>query len=157
MYKSDKTAFEHSFLLFMLGVVALNAIDKDKDKFADPVKKQFLKLCDGKDENKIIRRCWNVSRNVMLIAEDKAENLVSGHKLILILHALAEKVIDSNYRLPQEVVESFMPFLELEADQSIRWDGQVITDQDWLKMKTSAEKVAGKIFLKLREEGYYQA
>ncbi|CAB4213354.1 hypothetical protein UFOVP1451_24 [uncultured Caudovirales phage] len=154
-YKSDKKAFEESFLLFQLGVVALNAISKDISEFAAPVKQVFLAATEGKNQVKIIKRCARVSKDLMPLIQNKQEAKVEGHKFILILYSLTQKILDSGYILPPQVIEAFVPFLELEAAQDKRPSGEIITNEDWLKIKASADKISGKLFSKLRSDGYF--
>lgn len=154
-YKSDKTALEESFLLFQLGVVALNAISKDIAEFAAPVKQVFLAATEGKNQLKIIKRCARVSKDLAPLIQNKQEAKVEGHKFILILYSLAQNILDSGYVLPPQVIESFVPFLELEARQNKKSTGEEITTEDWSKIKASADKIAAKLFNKLRADGYY--
>jgi hypothetical protein len=147
MYKSDKAAFSEAFLLFQLGVVALESLKSVQ--YADIVKEAMKKSLDGKDSTKILKRCQRVTHEIIEPAvANKAEKLLSGHKMILFLHSLAEAIIESGYPLPEYVVTAFEPFLEVEHDQPL-------PDQDWKNLKASAEKSARKVLDRLREAGYF--
>lgn len=147
MYKSDKTAFSEAFLLFQLGVVALESLNSIKH--ADIVKEAMKKSLDGKDSTKLLKRCQRVTHEIIEpVVANKAERLLSGHKMILFLHRLAELIIESGYPIAEHVVTTFEPFLEIEHEQPL-------PDQDWKNLRASAEKSAKKAFLKLNEKGYY--
>lgn len=149
-YKSDKVAFEHAFLPFQLGIVAIEGISSQNSIFAEKAKDAFKKACEGKDTIKIVRRCHRISHDILLPMRDKSNDKISGHKFIIMLYALAQEILNSGYILPDYVIESFEPFLELELNQEM-------PDEDWINIKKSGEKIAYKIYNKLTELGYYES
>ena len=149
MYKSDKVALEHAFLPFQLAVVAIEALSSQNSIFAEKAKGAFEEAIGEKSSDKIARRCRRLSNDVMGVIEDKSNKKVSGHKFIIMLHALAQEILDNGYVLPDYVIQSFDPFLELESNQEVG-------DEDWQNIKKSAEKTANKIYNNLTELGYYQ-
>jgi hypothetical protein len=64
----------------------------------------------------------------------------------------------TNYEISKKLAEigfdAFEPFLEVENEQDAL-NGKKISDQDWLNIKNSAEKVGKKLFEQLRQNGYY--
>lgn len=155
MYKSDKRTTEEALLLFQLQLLANESMSAKNDDYAAPVREAMKKVCEGKNLYRIVNRCRRISLSVMIpLVCDKQSDKIDGHKFILVLHALAELIINDGYNLPVEVIEQFEPFLEVESNQDVKGDKK-ISDDDWLRIKQSAEKIANKIYIKLKEEGYY--
>jgi hypothetical protein len=148
MYKSEKRLVEEIFLPFQLMLTALESLERED--YAAPLKALITKLGAGKDVVKITRRCGRLSYEALYCVEDKQSRKVSGHKFILMLHALAELIIDSGFPLPEEVIKSFEPFFEVESSMDV-------SEEDWINIRDSAAKTARKVFEKLNQLGYYAA
>jgi ATP-dependent RNA circularization protein (DNA/RNA ligase family) len=147
-YVSDKKAIERAFILFQLQIISLEALTGDNHPVADKVRNAFYEACQHKDKSKMIRRCDRLSVAVMKPVLENQEK-INGHKFILMLHALAQRIIDSGYIFPKFVTDAFEPFFEIEANQKIEND-------DWVALKNSAQKAARKLHERLLGEGYYQ-
>jgi len=145
-YVSYKRAFERGLLLFQLQVIAMESLESEEiSKF---VREAFIKAMGDNKKLKFINRCHNETKRIIepiVRTKDK----LSGHKFILIMHSLVEQIIESGYDLPQFVVDTFEPFLEIEAEAPL-------PTEEWLALKSSAEKSARKIYDKLISEGYYK-
>lgn len=152
MYRSDKTLTQDLFFPFQLLLLALESIRGETgEKLAHMVKeavtKHVAEYRGRSDESiKFIKRCERLSHEVILDLAD--HDKISGHKFVLVLHRLAEMVIEKGCDVPEMVIELFRPFLEIEHNNPI-------SDEDWNRLKKSAEKQANRLLVRLNERGYF--
>lgn len=152
MYRSDKKLTEDLFFPFQLLLLALESLGASKgeamaEKIKEAIASYVSKYRHQDDSIKFIRRCERISREVLLDMADK--NKFSGHKFILVLHCVAQDLIEDGYDFQPFVIELFEPFLEIEAQQDH------ISDDEWILLKKSAEKQAKKLLLKLKTLNYF--
>ena len=105
-----------------------------------------IKLIDGKDKAKLLRRLDRIAHQIYLIMRNQQDDTVHGHKAVLAFYSVAQKMIDGDFEFDKEVVDLIHIFLKLEAEQDVDWEGNKITDEDWQAMKKSADKAADKIY-----------
>ncbi len=146
-YVSDKKTVERAFILFLLRIVTINAMSGDRTLILKVVDEEIGKVCKGKEEGKIVRRCDRLAVATMRTILDKDE--IHGHKFILLIHSLTQRIIDSGYVFPQSLIDIFEPFFELESKMEV-------ANKDWEALKNSADKSAKKFYEKLLTEGYYK-
>ena len=159
---TDKQACQQAIFPFMLFLMANRALSCENQYFMDlamNVVTPMLEWKDGnksiprdeKDKAKLLRRLRKVSCEIIDVIVDKRNDMVCGHKFILTVHKLAQKVLDTGFILQPEVIDLFEPFLEIEANQNKNIKGEEINEEDWLAMKRSADKLTEKIFIKINE------
>jgi len=147
-YKSEKHLCEELFLLAGLSLLASGAMSDGKhlrEKLDDIVFKMIKE--SGKDLAKLERRASRI--NWIVGVGDMIKNQTHGHKFILIWHALAELLIERGWKMTQEILDCYEPFLEIESNM-------VNDDSEWIKLKQSANKQAKKLLNKLNENGFFQ-
>lgn len=148
---TDKQICQQAIFPFMLFLVANRGLSSKNQYYMDLAQDIVVKLLEGRDKAKLIRRLDRLAQEIINLIADKRTDLVNGHKLILALHALAQKIIDSGFVFRSEIIDLFGHFLEIEANQDTTIDGKPITNQDWLKLKESADKVTEKIFVRIND------
>ncbi len=147
--KTDKQIISQAFFPAVLSVVASEAISAGNDFYFKKTTDVLDGLFAGKDRAKLMRRALREAVVVIKELQDAQSNKISGHKLILVIYELAQKVLDNHFALQPQVIELLGEFLEIEAKQDTTIDGKKINDEDWLAVKKSAEKQAERIFGKI--------
>lgn len=152
---TDKQVIQQALLPFILTLIAnrgLNSENKFYTKLAEEVTVSYLY---GKDKAKLIRRLDRIAKEVIDYVVNSQTDIVNTHKLILVIHNVAEKIIEGGFALSEKVVELFQPFLEIEGNQDKTVEGEEITEADWLSLKTSADKIADKVFTNINKQLEY--
>ena len=99
------------------------------------------KLSDNsKDFNKMISRCKRKAvLPIFRIFSDHQTRTVNTHKMVLAMHQVA-LVMKNDGLLDKDVENIVEQFLDIESKQDETFDKKPISDEDWLKLKTSADK-----------------
>jgi len=81
---------------------------------------------------------------------------VKSHKFVLILHQMACLLNEEGVYLPTFLEEVFAPFLEIEAVQDFNYSlNKKLENDDWLRLKNSADKQAIKSLQAFKNRGYF--
>ena len=149
---TDKEFSQRYYLLILLAQISQIGIKNGKTservaKLRDECTKLILKAFEeeGKDATKLFRRCQRAINAIYKIFTDKQTNLVNTHKLILALYNIA-LIMKQDNLLNKEVEKVMEKFLEIEGEQSTTFDGKSISDDDWVRLKTSADKKLIDVF-----------
>lgn len=148
----DKEFCQRYYILILFAEISQIGIKNGKTservtKLRDSCTDLFLAAIkrNKKDMSKMFRRC---QRGIELIYNcfiDKQTNLVNTHKLILALHEIA-LIMKRDKLLGKKAEKLIEEFLKIEGEQSTTFDGKSISDQDWLRLKASADKKVEEIF-----------
>jgi len=152
---TDKQTCQQAIFAYLLHIIAATGINKDQEKFIAVSHGAIEFFLKGKDQMKLARRLDRIARQVLSVARDAQTNKADAQKLVICLHGVVANLIERDFLIKQEIVDMFVPFLELEAEQDKTIDGKPITDADWLKLKQSADKLSQKVFLILNKELEY--
>jgi len=149
-YRSDKHLTQDMFFPYNLTVIALESIGGERGALlANNIRnltQEYMKQYGNSSIHKIAKRVEGVTINCFKNIVDK--RTLNGHKFILILHSVAELIVEENIWLPEFIEDIFEPFLELESQEKME-------EKDWVKLKASADKQAKKIVQSLQNQGYF--
>lgn len=106
-------------------------------KLRNKANQLFYKTIDN--DKKLEFRCLKASHFIFLVFRNEKTKEVNTHKMILALHQIGDWLIDNNL-FSEESRELLQEFLTIEGKQDETFDGKVITNEDWIKLKNSADK-----------------
>jgi hypothetical protein len=146
---SERRRIEQAFIFIQLYfVVKYEAISgfEDRKSTIEKYIQGILKPNNPKELNKINNRIskLNIDSGIM----DMLKNNIHGHKFILLMYFLTLEIVEnSNTILPEELQSLFNDFLEVENENN--------TEEAREKLRLSARKQAKKLFIKIKNLGYY--
>lgn len=144
MYISDKNLIKIVIFPYFLGTLALNGITAEKEKYFNVCKNFYTEILTkyNKDINKINNRLDKLINLAILEIYDKQNFQINTHKTIIAINTVAQMALD-NDKLKidnkESILELFKPFQEIEARM-------IMSDEEWLALKNSADKQAKKIY-----------
>lgn len=147
---NEKNICQQAIFPFLLGVAAARALSGSNLLYISKTQLVLEKMLAGFNKDKILRRIGRTSSFIINSLVDKQTDEVNGHKFILVIYFIAQKALDSGIVFDQELLDLFDVFFEIEAEMSKNHEGKVITEQDYSKLKESAERTSTKIFQIIR-------
>jgi hypothetical protein len=147
-YKNQRILRDEIFILshlFLVSKYALRGNPSLSAEVEDVIKYQIATFSNktyAKWQNKIALINFEV-KMYELIGEEK-----SSHKFVIVLHALLQKIIDSDYKFPAYIADIFQKFLDIEAEQKI-------DDDDWFEIKESSNVKADELLARLQAKGLF--
>lgn len=145
-YISDKDLVKIVIFPYFLGTLALNGINKEKERFfklCTTFYLEILQIYNKEDRLRKINKRINVkAREAMLALMDKQTHQLNTHKAIIAVNIVAVMAFETGKiarDLHDKLSSLFEPFQEVESRM-------VMSEEEWLTLKKSAEKQAKRIY-----------
>ena len=146
MYISDKNLVKIVIFPYFLGTLALNGITRNTNEFFKLCESCYLEILDKYQKKdklaKLNNRLDILTNKAIYELANKQNSQVNTHKAIIVINEIAQMAIDANlfdYEMQAKIASLLEPFQEIETRMQI-------SDDDWLMLKSSAEKQAKKIY-----------
>lgn len=149
MYKPERRLREELFVLFHLYNVAKYGWFEDKE--AAKIEECFNKKIQThstKNPDKWKRAIIRFDCKTGFYEFYKSG--ANARKIVMILHAILQDLINSHYEIDEEVAKYTEKVLELEYKDEVE-------EKDWLGLRDSAVKQGRKLLAKMQQEGWFLA
>lgn len=145
-YISDKDLVKIVIFPYFLGTLALNGITKNTNDFFKLCETFYLEILEKfskKDKlKKLNQRLDILTGKAIYDLMNKQNREVNTHKAIIAINIVAQMAIDNNIfklEFAEKLISLLEPFQEIESRM-------VMSDEEWLTLKKSAEKQAKRIY-----------
>ena len=145
-YIRDKDLVKVVIFPYFLGTLALNGITVEKENFfklCETFYLEILKKFGKKDRlKKLNQRLDILTGKAIFELMNKQNKEVNTHKAIIAVNIVAQMAIDNNIvelEFAEKLISLLEPFQEIESKM-------VMSDEEWLALRKSAEKQAKKIY-----------
>ena len=145
-YIRDKDLVKIVIFPYFLGTLALNGITAEKENFFKLCRTFYLEILEsfGKKDRlrKINKRLDILTGKAIFELMNKQNRQINTHKAIIATNIVAQMAMDNNIialEFAEKLISLLEPFQELEAKM-------VMSDDEWLTLRKSAEKQAKKIY-----------
>lgn len=145
-YIRDKDLVKVVIFPYFLGTLALNGITVEKENFFKLCETFYLEILEkfGKKDRlkKLNQRLDILIGKAIFELMNKQNKEVNTHKAIIAVNIVAQMAIDNNIvelEFAEKLISLLEPFHEIESRM-------VMSDEEWLTLRKSAEKQAKKIY-----------